>query len=379
MTILIAPDSFKGSLSAREVAHAIRQGVAQVLPRAQCIEQPLSDGGEGLVEVLNQALQGTLQSTEVSGPLPGQRVTALWSLCSAPRQAVIEMAQAAGLHLVPKGERDPGLATTYGVGELILAALDQRVEGILIGLGGSATNDGGAGMAEALGVRFLDTRGIRLPQGGKALLNLASIDARRLDGRLHGVNIRVACDVQNILLGPEGATATYGPQKGARWSDLRVLERGLQRLAECILADLRVDVRRYPGGGAAGGLAAGLAGFCGARLEQGIELVLEIVDFDAALARADLVITGEGRLDAQTAQGKVLSGVLRHAHRLRKPVVAVVGSYEGNPERYLGPENLADLEQLVNSTTSVNEAINGASQLIPIRTAALMHRVVSRG
>ena len=378
MTILIAPDSFKGSLSAHEVVRAIRAGVEEVLPQAECIEQPLSDGGEGLVEVLNEALGGTLQYTEVRGPLPDQRVTAVWSLCSSPSLAVIEMAQAAGLHLVPKGERNPGITTTYGVGELIRAALDARVEGILIGVGGSATNDGGAGMAEALGVRLLDANGFRLPQGAKALLNLATIDARGLDGRLPRANIRVACDVQNPLLGPQGATAVYGPQKGVRWSDIPILERGLQRLAEAILAELNIDVRRHPGGGAAGGLGSGLAAFCGARLEQGIELVLEMVAFDAALARADMVITGEGKLDEQTTQGKVLSGVLRHARRLRKPALAVVGICEGAPDPYIGPEGFLDLEQLVDASTGIGQAMADASSLIQRRTAELMRRAVAR-
>jgi len=379
VTILIAPDSFKGSLSARDVARAIREGIARVLPDASCIEQPLSDGGEGLVDVLNEAMGGSLRSTEVSGPLPDQRVRAVWSISESPRQAVIEMAQAAGLHLVPRGERNPGLTTTYGVGELIRAALDERVEGILIGVGGSATNDGGAGMAEALGARFLDERGFRLPRGGRALANLASIDVKQLDGRLHGVNVRVACDVQNPLLGPQGATSTYAPQKGARWSDLPYLEKGLQTFAERVLADLRVDVRRYPGAGAAGGLGAGLAAFLGARLEAGIELVLEAVNFDAALARSDLVITGEGKLDAQTAQGKVLSGVLRHARRLRKPVLAVVGSCEGPPASFTGPEKFEDVEQLVDASTSVEHATAEASALIRSRTATLLRRSVVPG
>ena len=377
-TIIIAPDSFKGSLTAHEAASAIEQGVLELLPDAHIIKHPVSDGGEGLVSVVTPALGGCIVTTNVSGPLPGQHVDARWGLSSDGSFAVIEMAEAAGLTLVPADRRDPKITSTYGVGELIRAALDAGVSSILIGIGGSATNDGGAGMAEALGVRFIDAVGNLLGRGGAALLDIASIDVQGRDARIDDVEVLVACDVQNTLCGTQGASAVYGPQKGARLSDVALLDKALLRFGKTVRSALGIDVLDLPGGGAAGGLGAGLVAFCGATLKRGIDLVLQATGFDDHLQGADLIITGEGRIDRQARFGKALSGVVGQAKLRNIPVVAVVGSIEGSPKLFLNDAFLVDLESLVDATTSSEEAMRSAQTLITKRTKLLIQRYLSR-
>ena len=377
-TILIAPDSFKGSLTAQEAADAIEQGVLQLFPDARVMKHPIADGGEGLVSVLVPALKGRFVTTEVSGPLAGQRVKARWGLSADGSIAVTEMAEAAGLSLVPAGRRDPRITTTYGVGELVKAALDARVSSIIIGVGGSATNDGGAGMAEALGIKFLDSVGGSVGRGGAALGNVSSIDVRNRDPRLERVNITVACDVQNTLCGKEGASAVYGPQKGASPIDVDVLDKALERFGKIIQSSLGIDVLTISGGGAAGGLAAGLVAFCGAKLQRGIDLVLQLTDFESRLSEADLVITGEGRIDRQMRFGKALSGVLERAKRRKIPVIAVVGGVEGRREEFVGDDFLADLETLIDSQASVADAMSGAASLLTEKTKLLLRRYLNR-
>jgi glycerate kinase len=376
--IVIAPDSFKGSLTAHEAADAMERGVLQLLPDAQIIKHPVSDGGEGLVSVVTPALGGCIVTTTVSGPLPGQRVDARWGLSSDGSFAIIEMAEAAGLTLVPTDRRDPKITTTYGVGELLRAALDAGVSSILIGIGGSATNDGGVGMAEALGVRFIDVSGRPLVRGGAALVDLSSIDDQGKDERIDTVEVLVACDVQNTLCGTQGASAVYGPQKGARLSDVSLLDKALLRFGKTVQADLGVDVLDVPGGGAAGGLGAGLVAFCGATLKRGIDLVLQVTGFDDHVQGADLVITGEGRIDQQVRFGKALSGVVGQAKRCNIPVAAVVGSIEGSRESFLNDGFLNDLEPLVDVHTSSEEAMHNAQTLIAERTKLLIQRYLSR-
>jgi glycerate kinase len=376
--ILIAPDSFKGSLTAHEVATAIEQGIQQLLPDAQLIKLPISDGGEGLVSVVTPALGGCIVTTNVSGPLPGQRVDARWGLSADGSLAIIEMAEASGLTLVPAGHRDPKITTTFGVGELINAALDAGVSSILIGIGGSATNDGGAGMAEALGVMFLDASGTPLKRGGAGLVDIASVDVRTKDPRLETVEIMVACDVQNTICGIQGASAVYGPQKGAKLSDISLLDKALLRFAGTIHTGLGIDVLNLPGGGAAGGLGAGLVAFCGATLKSGIELVLQLTGFEDHLQGADLVVTGEGRIDRQVRFGKALAGVIGQAKHHHVPVAAVVGSIEGARESYLADGFLDDLESLVGVHTSPEEAMRNAPALITERTKLLIQRYLSR-
>ena len=375
-TVLVAPDSFKGSLSAREAAEAMEEGIHDAFPGMQAVLHPLSDGGEGLLAVLVPSLRGVILHNVVAGPLPGRRVTARWGYVEESRVAVIEMAEAAGLTLVPEGERDPCVTTTAGVGELMLLALDRGARTLLIGIGGSATNDGGAGMAETLGVRFLDAGRRSLPPGGAALQNLDAIDLRGLDQRIRGVRVVVACDVRNPLTGPEGASAVFGPQKGASSSDIALLDAALMRYRDVIRKELGTDVQLFPGSGAAGGLGAGLLAFCRAQLLPGIDLVFEHTGFDAALRRSAAVITGEGRIDRQTRFGKVLAGVLARARRSGIPAAAVVGDVQGPREEFVGADGFADLETLVNAETALEEAITHAHHLVRHRTAGLIRRIV---
>lgn len=378
MHILIAPDSFKGSLTAHEAASAIERGVLQALPDATVVRHPISDGGEGLVSVVTPVLGGRIMTTRVSGPLPGQRVDARWGLSADGSVALIEMAEAAGLPLVPPDRRDPKVTTTYGVGELIKAALDAEVSSVIIGIGGSATNDGGAGMAEALGVRFFDSSGNPVGRGGAALLNVAGVDIGGNDPRLNGVEVLVACDVQNTLCGEEGASAVYGPQKGASPADVSLLDKALERYGIMIRSEMGVDVLEIPGGGAAGGLGAGLVAFCAGKLMRGIDLVLRVTEFEDRLHGVDLVITGEGKIDRQMQFGKALSGVIERARRSGVPVVAVVGTIEGPRELFINDDVLADLESLVDAQTSETEAIRNASVFLSEKTKLLLQRYLSR-
>ena len=370
--ILIAPDSFKGSLTSTEAASAMALGVRDVLPSATVLLHPVSDGGEGLIDVLAGPLEAEIRSLEVQGPLPGQRVEARWAFSPARNLAILEMAEAAGLALVPPGQRDPKRTTTYGVGQLIRAALDAGPEEILIGIGGSATNDGGMGMAMALGVEFRDGEGTPILQGGGALLSLATVDLKGLDGRIAGTKITVACDVTNPLTGPEGAAAVFGPQKGASKEDVQLLDRGLERLATVLKSASGIDIRRTPGSGAAGGLGGGLVGFLGGLLRPGIEIVLDLTAFNDHLQGTDLVLTGEGKLDSQTRFGKALSGVLKRAGYSGIPVIAVVGSIEGG--EFVGEEGFAALSTLVSGDVTLEDALSHASSLLRQRTASLMRR-----
>jgi len=374
-TLLIAPNAFKGSLRAIECARAMAAGVQDVAPEIRCILRPLSDGGDGLVEVLADALGAELVRTEVSGPLPHQRVEATWAIRRAGGTAIIEMASAAGLMLVPEGQRDPRVTTTYGVGELIHEALTQGASSIIIGIGGSATNDGGAGMAEALGVRFLDMNGQELPRGGIYLRNLARVDLSALDRRLAQTEITVACDVQNPLAGEQGASRVFAQQKGASPGDVRLLDEALLHYGRLIGEACGMDVLDVPGAGAAGGLGAGLLAFCHAEMKRGIDIVLDVTGFDEDLARADLVITGEGKIDAQTRLGKAPAGVLRRARRVGKPVAALAGIIEGERSDFLGPDGFVDMIALVDAQTTRDEAMHAAEALVRKRTGELIRRI----
>lgn len=324
--IVIAPDSFKESLDAPAVAAAIAEGIKRVFPEAETVTVPMADGGEGLTTTLVAATGGRIITTTVTGPL-GEPVRAAWGILGDGTTAVVEMAQASGLPLVPREKRNPLFTTTYGTGELIRQALDAGCRRLIVGIGGSATNDGGAGMAQALGVKLLDARGQDIGPGAAGLEELERIEIQGLDPRVKEAEILVACDVDNPLCGPRGASAVYGPQKGATPEMVPRLDAALARLADTIERDLGKDVRELPGAGAAGGLGAGLVAFLGAGLRRGIELVIETVDLDGILARgADLVITGEGEINHQTAFGKVPAGVARVAGKYGIPVVALVGS-----------------------------------------------------
>lgn len=326
MKVVIAPDSFKGCLLSADVARAIADGVRAASAEAETVVVPLADGGEGTVQALVEATGGTYVSRTVEGPL-GEPVEAVFGMLGDGHTAVVEMAAASGLPLVPEDKRDPTLTSTYGTGELIRAALNLGARQIIVGIGGSATTDGGCAMAQALGVEFYDKRGQRIERvtGGR-LQDVAHIDMSRRDERVEGLRVRVACDVDNPLYGPEGAARVYSPQKGATPEQVELLDAGLKHLAEVIRKDVGVDVANMPGAGAAGGLGAGLVAFLGASLERGVRIVVEAVGLAEKMKGADLAITGEGKIDKQTAYGKTPAGVVEVAKPLGVPVVALGGS-----------------------------------------------------
>jgi glycerate kinase len=323
--VVIAPDSFKESLSAMEVAEAIERGFRQIYPQVQYVKLPMADGGEGTVDSMVAATGGEIVRVEVTGPL-GQSVSAFYGLLGEGETAVIEMAAASGLHLAPKERRDPRITTSYGTGELILAALERGVKAIILGIGGSATNDGGAGMMQALGARLLDDQQQPLPPGGAALARLAQIDLSAVDPRLQQVSVTAACDVDNPLCGPHGASAVFGPQKGATPEMVTQLDAALNHFGRLLQQATGREVLNAPGAGAAGGMGAALLGMLNARLRPGIDIVIETLRLEEALRDADLVITGEGRLDSQSIHGKTPIGVARVAKRHGLPVIGIAGS-----------------------------------------------------
>ncbi len=327
--VVVSPDKFKGSLTALEAAEAIAEGLRRGRPDVDPVLLPVADGGEGTVAAALAAGYGP-RRVRVAGPT-GEPVDALYA--ARGRAAVVEMAEASGLRRLPDGRPAPLTATTRGTGDLVRAALDAGVERLVLGIGGSATTDGGAGMAQALGARLLDADGRDLPPGGAALRDLDRLDLSGLDPRLAGLEVVVACDVDNPLTGPTGAATVYGPQKGATAADVPVLDAGLARWAEVLRRDVGADVAALPGAGAAGGLGAGTMALLGARLVSGIDLLLEVVGFAAAVEGADLVVTGEGALDEQSLHGKAPLGVAAAARRAGVPVVALVGRLEVDPER----------------------------------------------
>lgn len=325
MKIVIAPDSYKESLSALEVADAIEAGFREIFPAADYVKIPVADGGEGTVEAMVAATQGSIVRLTVTGPL-GKPVDAFYGLSGDRHTAFIEMAAASGLELVPTAQRDPRVTTSYGTGELIANALDRGVKHIIIGIGGSATNDGGSGMVQALGAQLLDAKNREIGHGGGALPQLARIDITELDPRLKQCRIEVACDVTNPLLGEKGASAIFGPQKGATPELVQQLDDALAHYAGIIQRDLDIDVLHIAGGGAAGGMGAALHAFCQAELRRGIEIVTEALGLADQVKDADLVITGEGRIDSQSINGKVPIGVAQVAKQFNKPVIGIAGS-----------------------------------------------------
>jgi len=331
--VLVAPDKFKGTMTAAEAAEAIAAGWRRGEPGAEILEIPMADGGEGTLDALVAGLGGKLRRASVSGPL-GDPVEADYAVVRAPGGplGVVEMARASGLQLLSESRRDPKRATTRGTGELILAACRQGARRVLACIGGSATNDGGAGMAQALGVRLTDREGRDLRSGGAALLDLARIDMSGLDPAVKRAEFVVATDVDNPLVGPQGASAVYGPQKGASPEDVALLDQALRHFAAIVHRDLGLDIRDIPGAGAAGGLGGGLIALLGAKLRPGVEVVMEAVHLSERLAGADLAITGEGAFDEQSLHGKAPAGVLRTAADLGVPAVVLCGRAEVAPE-----------------------------------------------
>ncbi|WP_301107372.1 glycerate kinase [Sporosarcina sp.] len=367
MKIVIAPDSFKESLSALEVAEAVEKGFRSVLPDAEYVKLPMADGGEGTVQSLVDATQGEIIWQTVTGPI-GQPVEAFFGILGDGKTAVIEMAAASGLHLVPAERRDPLVTTSRGTGELLLAALDHGAEQIIMGLGGSATNDGGAGMADALGVLLLDENGARIGEGGGALSDLASIDLSGMESRIQNCRIEVACDVENPLTGEMGASAIFGPQKGADAEKIAMLDRNLMHYAEVIHRDLHKDIDNVPGAGAAGGLGGGLLAFTSCELKRGIDIVIEAAGLADIVRDADLVITGEGRIDGQTIFGKTPVGVAKTAKRFHVPVIALAGNVAPD-SRAVHAHGIDALFSIVPGPVSLEEAMEQAEDFVE-RTAA---------
>jgi len=327
MKIILAPDSFKESLSAREAAEAMKAGVLRAAPNAQTVLLPLADGGEGTVDALVAATGGRVVEREVADPL-GRPVKARFGLLGDAETAVVEMAAASGLALVEPEKRDIMRSSTYGTGELIRACLDEGARKIIVGIGGSATTDAGCGMARALGAKLLDADGNELAGNGEDLARLAHIDMSAIDARLKETDVLVACDVTNPLYGPQGAAHTYGPQKGATGEQVKLLDAGLANFAGIVAKDLKIDTAQLPGAGAAGGLGAGLVAFTGAKLASGVDLVLDAAGFDEKIKDADLIITGEGKIDATTPNGKTIAGVVRAAKGKGAKIVALAGTID---------------------------------------------------
>lgn len=324
MKIVIAPQGFKGNITALSVGRAIEYGVRRVMPTAITVVKPMADGGEGTVQALVDATGGEFRETEVTGPL-GKRIRARWGILNDGETAVIEMAAASGLPVIATEDHNPRLTTTYGTGELIRAAIGSGCRKLIIGIGGSATNDGGAGMVQALGARLLDSRGQSLPFGGAALAKLERIDVSNLDQHLVECDVRLACDVNNPLCGPRGASCVYGPQKGATPEMVAELDAALAHYADVIQRELDIDLRWMPGAGAGGGLGLGLMVFLKAKTVAGIDIVIEATHLVEELEDADLVFTAEGRIDSQTACGKVPTGVALKAKEYGLPVICLAG------------------------------------------------------
>lgn len=374
MKIVIAPDSFKESMTAEEVCRAVEAGFKKIYPSSTYILAPISDGGEGTVQSIVAATEGVIIPVTVKGPL-GSHVDAFYGITGDGKTAVIEMAAASGLHLVPSDQRTPLLTTTYGTGELILNALDRGVDSLVLGLGGSATNDGGAGMAQALGVKLLDQSGHELRVGGGALRELHSIDISEMDQRLKAVQVKVACDVTNPLTGPTGASAVFGPQKGATPDVVEELNNCLKHYAKIIQTDLEKDIDQLPGAGAAGGLGAGIVAFLNGELLSGIDLVLDVINFEHVVHGADLIITGEGKIDSQTVYGKAPVGVARRAKAITNaPVIAIAGSL-GDGYEAVYQQGIEAVFSVVNGAVTLEEALRCGAVNVE-RTAENIARVL---
>jgi len=361
MRIVVAPQEYKGTLTAQEAAEAMAEGAKRAAPDATIEAAPLSDGGPGLVEAILTASRGRRERALVEDPL-ARTIVAHWALLE-DGVAVIESAAAAGLTLLREDERDPRTTTSYGVGQLMLAALDAGCGQMIVGLGGSATNDGGTGMAAALGVRFLDVVGGAIPPGGAALAQLDRIDASGLDPRMEHTAVMAATDVTNPLCGPEGASLVYGPQKGASPEVAGELDAALRRYADIIERDMGVSVLICPGAGSAGGLGAGLIAFADAKLRSGAELVMSATRFVDRARTADLIVTGEGRVDAQSAYGKVTGSVIAKARELGRPV-ALVGGGTAPGYDALFRQGLGALEVTADGPISLQDAMSRSDELI---------------
>ena len=325
LTFVLAPDSFKESMSAAQASQVMQRGIQNVIPDAHIIHVPMADGGEGTVDALISSLKGQSIACDVTGPLSEQRIQTYWGMVDAGQTAVIEMAKANGIHLLAAEKRNPMLTTTYGTGEMIKRALDLGVKKIIVGLGGSVTNDAGAGMAQALGVRFLNHAGESIQVCGGSLELVKSMDLSELDPRLADTEILIASDVNNPLCGPSGASYIFGPQKGAMPEMVKQLDQNFGYFADVVAGQFGRDYRHVAGAGAAGGLGFGLMAFTAASIRSGVELMIEQVQLNEKIAQADYVLTGEGKIDSQTSLGKTPFGVAQLARQFNKPVIAFAG------------------------------------------------------
>lgn len=373
MKIVLAPDSYKGSLTAKQACDAMEIGIRRVWPDAQIIQVPMADGGEGTVQSLVDATLGQTYKHKVLGPL-GQTVEATYGILGDGETAVIEMAEASGLYLIPKESRNPLLTTTYGTGELILAALDRGCRKFILGIGGSATNDGGMGMAQALGIRFLDAEGNELRSGGGELGRLTTIDSSGMNSQLADCVFTVACDVDNPLCGPEGASAVFGPQKGATPEMVQRLDAGLRHYAGVLSTALGIEVADVPGAGAAGGLGAGLLAFLNATLKRGVDIVIEATELEHKMQGADFVFSGEGQCDFQTERGKTPFGVAKTAQKLGIPTLLLAGSI-GDGVESLYAHGVVSLFALPQKPMALEEAMQQAPELMA-QTAERVIRVI---
>lgn len=366
MKFILAPDSFKESMTAKEACISMENGIRKVFKDATCIHVPMADGGEGTVDALIESTDGNLHEVEVTAPL-GNKVKAKFGILGDGKTAVIEMAEASGIHLVKLEDRNPLLTTTFGTGELIRYALDMNIERIIIGLGGSATNDGGVGMLQALGASFKDSDGKEIALGGRALKDLCTIDLSGFDKRIYDVKIEVACDVKNPLTGENGASFVFGAQKGGNKETLETLDSNLKHYAEVVKRDMGKEIDKVEGAGAAGGLGSALIGFCNGKLESGIDLVIKYSNLEEKVKGADYVFTGEGSIDFQTKFGKTPIGVAKVAKKYNIPVIDFGGRIgEGIDELYsLGIDSVIGITPGV---ISLDEALSKGKDNLEIST-----------
>ncbi|HBC97351.1 MAG TPA: glycerate kinase [Clostridium sp.] len=360
--ILLAPDSFKESMTAKEACDAMERGIKKVNKNINCIKVPMADGGEGTMQSLVDATYGKVYKIKVIGPL-GNEVEAEYGMLGDGKTGIIEMASASGITLVPENERNPLITTTYGTGQLIKECLDKGAEKLLIGIGGSSTNDGGVGAIQALGGRFKDKYGNEIGFGGRELGKILTIDLSELDPRLKNVKVEVACDVTNPLCGYNGASNVFGPQKGATKEMIKILDGNLRHYADIIKEQLNIDAAEIPGAGAAGGLGIGLMVFMNGSLERGIDIVIKYSGYEEKVKKADLVFTGEGSIDFQTQYGKTPMGVAVIAKKYNKPVIAFTGNI-GDDVDMLYDLGISSIFSIVQGVSSLNDAIkNGKSNM----------------
>ena len=376
MKIVIAPDSFKGSLTAMQAAQAMVDGIHDVDPKIETVMLPAADGGEGTMVSLVGATNGTIVSVVVQDPL-GRDVKASYGVLGDGETGVIEIAEASGLMLLTDEEKNPFITSTFGTGELIAHALDAGLRKFIIGLGGSATNDGGAGMLQALGMKMLDADGVQLQKGGGSLHKLSKIDVSHFDKRIAESDFLVACDVENPFIGPEGASAVFGPQKGASPEMVVVLDTNLTKLASVVEELTGISLQARKGAGAAGGAGGAFQAFFPGDMKQGISVVLEAISFDEQIADADLILTGEGKTDSQTLSGKTPFGVAKVANREGKPIILISGALDEESRELVAPM-FTELHAVADGTVSSKASIDNASHYLRLKTKRVMEDYLTR-